>query len=314
MITMEAESQFHAASPVNIPVDFEKLKSSGALPSPQGVGLAVMRICQRETVPLQELVRVIQADPVLAGRIIKVANSVNPVKNRSIASVSLEVLILIGVQSVREVVLGLSLMTAYRSGRCENFDYQRFWIYSLAMACAAQEIARSVRVAPPSEMFTCGLLAGVGRLGLASAYPEPYSQLLAEADNQVAIEMDSEMQVFGFHRNMLSSAMMADWKIPQIFCDGVLFHENPESSGLTEQTRLGKILYVLHMSSMVAEAVVSGGASSGVWNASLFDIAEKLAIDTEEVTAIVSKSLQEWTDWANILQLQTFWPMPTETK
>lgn len=63
---------------MNDKMDFADIKASGSLPSPKGVMLAVMRLCQREQVSLQELAHAIQADPVLAGRIIKVANVANP--------------------------------------------------------------------------------------------------------------------------------------------------------------------------------------------------------------------------------------------
>ena len=115
-------------------IAFQELKTSNKLPSPQGVMLNVIRLCQREQVALPELVRQIQVDPMLTGRLIKVANVVNPIKSRKIASVSTDVLILVGVHTVRQLALGISLVTTYQSGACAGFNYGQFWSRSLAMA------------------------------------------------------------------------------------------------------------------------------------------------------------------------------------
>src|SRR5574343_1355365 len=95
-------------------LDFNELKASGTLPSPKGVALRVMQLCQDENLSLKDLAQTIQGDPALAGRIIKIANYVNPNRSRPIAAVTTDTLVLIGIHAVRQVVLGLSLVGNYR--------------------------------------------------------------------------------------------------------------------------------------------------------------------------------------------------------
>jgi two-component system cell cycle response regulator len=54
---------------------FEELRATGALPSPPGVGMEILRITGNEECSVDELARVIQSDPALTGRLLQVANS-----------------------------------------------------------------------------------------------------------------------------------------------------------------------------------------------------------------------------------------------
>ena len=154
----------------------EQLKLSGQLPTPRGVALAVLEISQRENATLGAIARVVQTDPALSGRLIKLANTASHI-SRPVVSVQ-DVVVRLGMTTVRQLALGFSLLDQYRSGACQAFDYQGYWSHSLLMALAMQALGRRVHVAAADELFVCGLLAQVGQLALATAYPDEYSAVL----------------------------------------------------------------------------------------------------------------------------------------
>ena len=53
----------------------EQLRLSGQLPSPKGVGLAVMEISQRDNASLDEVAKVVQTDPALTTRLLRLVNA-----------------------------------------------------------------------------------------------------------------------------------------------------------------------------------------------------------------------------------------------
>lgn len=198
------------------PADFEALKRDDALPSPSGVRLNIMRMCRQEDVSLVELVTQIQADPVLGGRIIKIGNGASVNKGRPIVAISKDVLLMIGLDAVRQLALAISLTTERRDSSCAGFDYAAFWARTVAMACAAQALAEYYGEAPPTEMFASGLLANIGSLGLAAARPEDYAGVLASVtddDGSDAKLRDAEQAAFGYTHLDLAAAMMQDWSI-----------------------------------------------------------------------------------------------------
>ena len=94
----------------------EQLEISGQLPSPKGVALAVLKLSQRENVTLAEIARVVQTDPALSGRLIKLANMATHIA-RPVVSVQ-EAVVRQGMTTVRQLALGFSLLDQHRAGTC----------------------------------------------------------------------------------------------------------------------------------------------------------------------------------------------------
>ncbi len=203
----------------------EQLKISGQLPSPRGVALAVLELSRRENVTLGEVARVVQTDPALSGRLIKLANGATHI-SRPVVSVQ-EAVVRQGMTTVRQLALGFSLLDQYRAGTCQRFDYQSYWAHSLLMGLAMQELGARVRSGAPDELFICGLLAQVGRLALATAYPDEYNTVLA------AYQADASQSLIALERAQLETdhselgiVMMADWGMPRIFTEPLAHYEN----------------------------------------------------------------------------------------
>lgn len=215
----------------------QELKSLGDLPSPKGAALAVMRLTRKEDVSISELTRVVQTDPALVGRLIKAANSTQAGAHRPVAAVQ-DALLLLGVPTVRYLALSFSLLSGHRAGQCANFDYRRFWSYSLACAVATQTLAGQIRAAPPDEAFSVGLLCRIGELALATVYPEDYARLLGQlAVDRTASLTALEQATFAMMHTELSAAMLHDWGLPGMFVDPVCAHETPEQANFPPESR-----------------------------------------------------------------------------
>lgn len=283
---------------------FEELKSTGVLPSPKGAALKVIELCQRSNVSLSEIIHVIQADPGLTGRLLKMANAPVFARTRPVVSFTPDVLMSIGTQSLRQAVLAFSLVSANRTGKCRNFDYENFWSRSIAMGVAAQHIGASVRVAPPVELFTCGLLAQIGRLALSSIHPERYGELLEALRNQPETAIaDIEEQTFGLTHTQIAAAMMLDWGIPKLFADAVRFHEVPDASNFPEDSRSARLVWCLHLARRMADSCFLDDAERPAHFAILCPIAQKLGISPESLSVLGDQMLAEWREWSADLQI-----------
>ena len=115
-------------------MQLEQLKINEQLPSPKGVALAVLALSKRENVTLSEIALVVQSDPALSGRLIKLANSASQI-SRPVVSVQ-EAVARQGVKAVCQLALGFSLLDQYRAGACDSFDYPKYWSHSLLMGLA----------------------------------------------------------------------------------------------------------------------------------------------------------------------------------
>ncbi len=131
------------------PAQFVELKASGNLPSPKGSALKVMELCQRDSVTLPEIIQAVQVDPAMVGRLLKMANSAALGRPRPAVALTSDVLMAIGIQSVRQMVLAFSLVSGNLQGQCRGFDYEQFWSRSTATGVAMQLIGAATRAAPP---------------------------------------------------------------------------------------------------------------------------------------------------------------------
>ncbi|MEO8626918.1 MAG: diguanylate cyclase [Betaproteobacteria bacterium] len=284
---------------------FDELKTSGKLPSPAGVALAIIELCRKDDVSIEEIGYAVRADPALSGRIIKFANSALHGPRRAIVSVP-EAIQLIGINTVRQLVLGFSLLGQHRNGACAKFDYTRFWSRSLAVAIAASAVCMRVRSAAPEEAFTCGLLAGVGTLALATIYPVEYSELVASPGGKSVFELSRlEQERFATDHNELAAALLQDWHLPRLFVVSVFHHEVPERGGLPDGTREFMVCNLLHLAAAIGDMCVIAESERKSCIPDLILAAARVGIDEAVVYKLWDEVRSQWGDWGRILEIKT---------
>lgn len=282
---------------------FELLRASGKLPSPKGVALAIIRLTQQEEVSIAELARVIGGDPAFVGRVIKAANGLIAFNRRRIASVP-EALMVLGLPAVRSMVLGFSLISDYRAGRCANFDYDRFWSYSVALALGMQMLAQRTRIAPPDELFSLGLLVRVGELALATLYPEQYSEVLAQAQRQPGRGLaELEREALALTHGDLAVAMLSEWGVPAVFVDVARHYDDPESATFTEGERPYALFQSLLTACCFARVCIADGAAPATLLNDLVERGERLGIAREDLLADCGRMHVLFSDWCALLGL-----------
>ena len=279
---------------------FEKIKSSGRLPSPKGVALLVMQLAQKDDVSNKEIAHAIKADPILSGLLIKVANVQVAYQTRPIASV-VDAVAVLGLNTIMQLVLGLSLMENNRNGDCSAFDYQNFWSRSLLTAITAQNLVLHSGIGSTEEVFMLGLLGQIGSLAMATVYPQEYARILGVLANDETAELNNiERTEFGFDHNQLTQAMLADWGMPQVFQDIVLFHEDPQLSGIEEDTRNGRLLNVLHIADCFARMCLSKGVNRRKMVPKLILMSTRFGLEMDALTRLSDQSVGEWQEWSRL--------------
>ncbi len=279
---------------------FEELKAGGLLPSPRGVAQTILEMTTRKTVALQEIVRTVQVDPALAGRILRYANAAHGGGLRSIVSVDKAIRFL-GLFRVRQIALGFSLIEHYRTGTCPPFNYEEYWTTSLASAIAAQQLA-SLAQTPPDESFSCGLLSGIGRLALATAFPAEYADILRRDLGGLAL-IKEERNQFGIDHAHLSAEMLEGWGLPEIFTEAVRHHEQPAELPSAPGTRVHALCATLNFALKIGQLLNLDETQRWERIPSLFNAAAQLGVEEAAVAPLVDKVVAVWQGWAQELGL-----------
>lgn len=281
----------------------EAREAAGRLPSPSGVALRVMRLCQDEKATLAELSRHAASDPALAARLVRAANAPACARRRPAVAVQ-DALMVLGMPQVRSLALGFALVDENRSGACAGFDYAAFWSRSLAVALAAQILAGRDRLIAPEELFTCGLLADIGRLALASLYPAGYAELLAETPARVPLAL-RERARFGADREDLTRVLLVDWGIPAPLVAAIGARHAPEGAGLEAGSRPLRIARMLCVADRLAEACLpAAGEADAAARAALLRDAACIGLDAAALNEVSTETIDQWHAWSVLFRLQ----------
>ena len=279
--------------------------ASGKLPSPKGIAAEVIRLTQKDDATNQEIAHFIKSDPALSSLIIKVANSRVTAKTRPIASI-VDAVSVLGFSTIRQLVLGLSLLESNRDGACIEFNYHDFWARSLLTAITAQNLVLKSGIGAPEEVFILGLLGQIGILALVTTMPKEYIRILKMlAKDEGADMVNLECAEFGFDHNQLTQAMLADWGLPQVFQDIVFHHENPPLSNLTEGSRGWHLVHVLHIAAYFSKMGLAQEPLQRKMIPKLVLMASRLGIELNNLAEIGDKSVSEWRDWRKLCGIKS---------
>jgi two-component system, cell cycle response regulator len=278
----------------------EQLRVSGQLPSPKGVALAIMEVSRREDATLDEVARVVQTDPALSGRLLRLANSAAN-NGRAVASIG-EAVMRLGMATVRQLAMGFSLVDQYSQGPCQNFDYANYWSRCLLMAVASQELGRVIRVGTPDELFACGLLAQIGQLALATVYPVDYGSLMAEeASGEALIALERER--LEVDHTEFTATILADCGIPKALAEPLYFHEVPERSGFAEGSRPYQLAHLFFLAGRMAELGLTPEIDRQNKISELMRLGGKIGLDTPSFGELFDRVVRQWQEWGDLLKI-----------
>lgn len=280
--------------------DINHLNISALLPSPKGVALALLEACRQEDVAINDLVKLIQTDPVLSGRLIQRANLSNQ-GARAISSV-FDAVSRVGLTAVKGLAMGFSLVDQYQGGACKEFDYQKFWSHSLLMAIAMQELGKLTRACSPDDLFACGLMARIGCLALATIYPVQYSELIEQETSSMSL-IELEQQSLQTDHNEVTAAMLINFGLPNLLVEPVYYHETPAESSFSEGSRPHQIVHLFYMAKQIADFGLASESEYNKLISELILLGGKISLDTESFGILIDQVIEEWQSWGKLLKI-----------
>ncbi len=277
---------------------FPALKTSGLLPSPKGVALAVLRLTQQENTTPAQLAHAVEADPALAARLIKLANHCQLHGTRPILAIK-DAIQNLGLNAVRGLALGVSLMASPQAGLCSGFDYAGFWSRNLARALAMRAFAAHAGIIQGDEAFTLGLLSQVGNLGLADLFPAEYSPLIRSDKPDALLAL--ERQTFEFDHADLTAALLLDWGFPAELIAPILQREQEPDP--TDRSRTARLTLMLMLADQMADICMADSRPRPARMAALLQLGSKLAINSLNLPDLCDGVVRDWLDWCRLLSL-----------
>ncbi|MCP4245921.1 MAG: GGDEF domain-containing protein [bacterium] len=221
----------------------QRILAADNLPTLPAVALKVVGLTQSPDVSINEIARVIQNDPALSGRILKVANSSLFGFSKKIASIH-HATVVLGLRAVKVMALSFSLVDCFGGRKAGEFDFEKYWRRSLSMAVGAKLLAEAARDARRDEAFVGGLLADLGLMAGYLCAPQEYAPVLEAYARGEGTLQELEASILGTTHACLSAKLLSQWNLPELVCDAVAAHHGKNIENLDERSRIqGSILW-----------------------------------------------------------------------
>ena len=243
---------------------------AGLAPAP--VALRILEVLRNERAPVQSLADVITTDPLLAARVLKLANSAASQPQR-LVTVS-QAITVMGLDAIKSLVLGLTTFPLQSiPGKTDGLDpddapitLRELWEHAMGCAAVAARIATQVDHVSPHQAFAAGFLHDIGRLLLYRCSKKGFYTAITVAKAKRIPLSEAETLAVGMDHVTLGE-MWAGWsELPHGFQQVIRYHHEPpwmlpESMDMELRT----MITVVQLADLVCESRAIGwGGDLGI--------------------------------------------------
>lgn len=262
------------------------------LPSLPTIAVEILRVFGDPDASIQKVADLVQADPAIASKLLKAANSSRYGLRREVADLR-QAIVLLGKAKVTPLVLSFKLSIDLQESEEFASHFKHFWLRSFVQASAGEVLGALYGASVAAECFTINLLAGIGQLGLLNQDPEKYIACVEQSEQSGRSLADLKKEVYGATHHEISVEMLEHSGLP-LRCVDAINSLLPALAGqrLDEETQ--KLANVTGVADAFARYLCD--KDSGV---ALVVLQERLAtlnsggMDVEKLTATVRTKLDE---------------------
>ncbi len=267
------------------------IRNCPQLPSVPTIAVEVLELARDPSTDMKKLAKVIERDPALSGRVLKTVNSSFYGRNQKVTTIE-QSLVVMGLQSVKTLVLGFSLVDGLMKSETAGFDHGRYWKRSFYAACAAKELGVRARVMQAEELFICGLLGDIGMLVLDACMREVFGEACALAQSHGEQHL-AERKLLETDHAEVGGFMAEMWKLPPVLSEPIQWHVEPDRA---EEGTLRQMARILAAAGRCADVFVDESPAQAI--ADVRRHVKELVADADEGAAdelleVLGKSVQE---------------------
>lgn len=197
------------------------------LPSPPAIAVQILNTVQKEDFSLDDLERIISADPALSSKMLRLANSSFYALPNKISNIN-RALAVLGTNVIKNIALSFVIAGDLKSSEQSYFDFDYFWRRSVTNAVAAELVFEALGE-KDEDIFVTALLQDIGVLVLYLSQKDGYIDVLKKAvtDESLCL-MKAEREHYQFDHQYFGALLLEDWGIPDTITEPIRYHHEPD--------------------------------------------------------------------------------------
>lgn len=175
----------------------------------------------------KDLVQVIDKDPVVTVKVLRVVNSAYYSLPKQITSIN-HAVVYLGFNTIKNLALSIAAIGMLPAHNAAGFDGQQYLLHSLSTAAIAKQLALRVDNADPMDCFIAGLLHDFGKVVFAQFMPAEFQKALeisqwTETSLHLALR-----EVIGADHAVVGAMLVEKWRFPADLVETIRFQYGPE--------------------------------------------------------------------------------------
>lgn len=209
----------------------------------------VLELTRNIDCPPKEVVAVVEKDPVLTLKILRVINSAYYSLPQKITSVA-QAVIHLGINTVKNLALSFAAIGMLPAANVAGFDTQRYLLHSLTTATLARLLCQRFASAETdaNDCYIAGLLHDFGKVVLAQFMAPEFCQAMTLTAEHGQPLHEMERQVIGADHATVGALLIQKWQFPQSLIDCIRNHHHPQGqpSAMLDCLRVADQISRLH--------------------------------------------------------------------
>ena len=175
----------------------------------------------------KDLVQVIDKDPVVTVKILKVVNSAYYSLPKQITSIN-HAVVYLGFNTIKNLALSIAAIGMLPKTNAAGFDVQQYLLHSLATAGIAKQLATRVGDADPMDCFIAGLLHDFGKVVFARNMPEEFRQALEISQRDGTSLHQALRQIIGVDHAVVGAMLVEKWRFAPHLIETIRNQHGPD--------------------------------------------------------------------------------------
>lgn len=193
----------------------------------------------------KDLVGVIEKDPVMTMKILRVINSAYYGLPNKIASVGQSVVYL-GINTIKNLALSFAAVGILPRFNTTGFDIQRYLLHSLTVAAVARVLCEKYArgETDPMDCYIAGLLHDFGKVVFAQFLSVEFMKSLATASNLEKPLYLAEQEIIGADHAYVGALLAKKWQFAEPLVECIRDHhrEDVETSAMLDCLRMADMV------------------------------------------------------------------------
>ncbi len=271
------------------------------LPAFPVVAMKVVELIGKEYANAADIAKVIESDPAITAKILRIVNSAAYGLRNRISSVK-ESITFLGIAAIQRLALQVTLFDQIvRPQKTVIFDRTFFWQHCLAVAGLSMSLAEEIQYPRPEEAYVAGLLHDIGKIILDGYGCISYGDFLNNLMEPDSLKIKAERKVIGISHDDIGAYYCASWNIP----DSILFaikyhHQRFDHLNLSEEN--SKLIAIVSLSNFLTWTQGLGSADILRHPVLLPEVEKYIDFNTIDFPVILNRMDQQIKQTAGLYQ------------